>query len=93
MYYRVTTYGFDTSRMEEATAAMDACRDELNAVDGLQAVHDCLIGDGEGMVISRWDDAAAAEAAQPQIQAILGRMADFMTSMPEVKAGEVVWEL
>ena len=36
---------------------------------------------------------AAAEAAQPQIQAILGRMAPMMTSMPEVKAGEVVWEL
>ena len=32
MYYRVTTYGFDSSRMEEATAAMDACRDELASV-------------------------------------------------------------
>ena len=52
-----------------------------------------LVGDGEGMVISRWDSEAAAEAAAPQIQAILGSMAVFMTSMPEVTAGEVVWEL
>ena len=93
MYYRVTTYGFDSSRMEEATAAMDACRDELGAIEGLQAVHDCLVSDGEGMVISRWDSEAAAEAAGPQIQAIMGRMAPMMTSMPEVTAGEVVWEL
>ena len=93
MYYRVTTYGFDSSRMEEATAALDACRDELGAIDGLQAVHDCMVSDGEGMVVSRWDSEAAAEAAAPQIQAIMGRMAVFMTSMPEVTAGEVVWEL
>jgi len=79
--------------MEEATAALDACRDELGAIDGLQAVHDCMVSDGEGMVISRWDSEAAAEAAAPQIQAIMGRMAVFMTSMPEVTAGEVVWEL
>ena len=79
--------------MEEALEAMNACRDELQAIGGLQVVHDCQISDDEGMVISRWDSEAAAEAAQPQIQAVLGRMAPFMTSMPEVKAGEVVWEL
>ena len=73
MYYRVTTYGFDSSRMEEATAAMDACRDELGAIEGLQAVHDCLVSDGEGMVISRWDSEAAAEAAAPQIQSSFHR--------------------
>ena len=93
MYYRVTIYGFDSSRMEEALEAMNACRDELQTIDGLQVVHDCQISDDEGMVISRWDSEAAAEAAQPQIQAVLGRMAPFMTSMPEVKAGKVVWEL
>jgi hypothetical protein len=79
--------------MEEALEALNACRDELQAIDGLQAVHDCQVSDDQGMVISRWDSAAAAEAAQPQIQAILGRMASFMTSMPEVTTGEVVWEM
>ena len=79
--------------MEEAIEALNACRDELQAIDGLRVVHDCQISDAEGMVISRWDSEAAAKAAQPQIQAILGRMAPFMTSMPEVKAGEVIWEL
>ena len=93
MYYRVTIYGMDSSRMEEALEAMNACRDELQAIDGLQMVHDCQISDDEGMVISRYDSEAAAEAAQPTIQAILGRMAPFLTSMPEVKTGEVVWEL
>ena len=45
------------------------------------------------MIISRYASEAVAEAAQPQIQAIMGRMAPFLTSMPEVTAGEVIWEL
>ena len=93
MYFRITTYGFDASRMEEAFAALEACRDELQAIDGLQSVHDCQVSEDRGMVISQWDSAGAAEAAQPKIQAIMGQMAAFMTSMPEVTAGEVVWEL
>ena len=36
---------------------------------------------------------APTDAAQPQIGSIMGRMAPMMTSMPEVTAGEVVWEL
>ncbi len=93
MYFRVTTYGFDASRMEEAFAALEACRDELQAIDGLQSVHDCQVGEDRGMVISRWDSAGAAETAQPTSQAIMGQMGAFMTSLPEVTAVEVVWEL
>ena len=45
------------------------------------------------MIVSRYQSESAAQDAQPQIQAIFGRMAPFMTSMPEVRGGEVVWEL
>ncbi|HCX88131.1 MAG TPA: hypothetical protein DG761_08900 [Gammaproteobacteria bacterium] len=93
MYYRVTTYGFDAARFDEFMAMADTFRDELNAIDGLEMVHSCVVGEGQGMIISRYASEAAAEAAQPQIQAILGRMAPFMTSPPEVTAGEAVWQL
>ena len=93
MYYRVTTYGFDAARFDEFMAMADTFRDELNAIDGLEMVHSCVVDDGQGMIISRYASEAAAQDAQPQIQAILGRMAPFMTSAPEVTAGEVIWEM
>ena len=93
MYFRVTTYGFDAARFDEFLALADTFRDELKAIDGLETVHSCVVEECLGMIFSRYASEAAAEAAQPQIQAIMGRMGPFLTSMPEVTAGEVVWEL
>jgi len=93
MYYRVTTYSFDAARFDEFMEMADSFRDELKAVEGLETVHSCVVGEGEGMIISRYASEAAAEDAQAQIQSILARMAPFMTSMPEVKAGEAVWQM
>ena len=94
MYFRVTTYGFDESRLEEALAKMDATiRDDLKAIVGLQSLHECRIGDGQGMIISSWDNEESVEAAQPKIQEIFGKMAEYMTSPPEVKGGEVIWTM
>ena len=93
MYFRVTTYGFDAARFDEFLALADTFRDELNAIDGLETVHSCIVEAGQGMIISRYASEAVAEAAQPQIQAIMGRMEPFLTSMPEVTAGEAIWEL
>ena len=99
MYYRVTTYSFDAARRDEFLEFADSLRDELSAVDGLEAVHTVEIGEGEGegegegMIIARYTSAGGAEEAQPQIQGIMGRMAPFLTSMPQVSAGEVIWEM
>ena len=93
MYYRVTTYGFDAARRDEFLEFADSLRDELSAVDGLEAVHTVEIDEGEGMIIARYTSAGDAEEAQPQIQGIMGRMAPFLTSMPQVSAGEVIWEM
>ena len=94
MYFRVTTYGFDESRLEEALAKMDAMiRDDLKTIAGLESLHECRIGDGRGMIISTWDSEASVEAAQPKIQEIFGKMAEYMTSPPEVKGGDVIWEM
>ena len=94
MYFRVTTYGFDESRLEEALAKMDATiRDDLKAIAGLLSLHECRISDGQGMIISTWDSETSVEAAQPKIQEIFGEMAEYMTSPPEVKGGDVFWTM
>ena len=94
MYVRVTTYGFDESRFDEFLVKADSTlRDDLKAVAGLESVHSCRIGEGQGMIVATYDSEASAVAAQPRIQAIFGEMAEFMTSPPEVKEGNAIWTM
>jgi len=94
MYIRVTTYGFDEGRIDEALEKMDTTiRDDLKAIAGLESVHSCRIGEGQGMIVASYDSEASAVAAQPRIQAVFGEMAEFMTSPPEVKEGNTVWTM
>ena len=94
MYFRVTTYGFDPSRLDEFLAkANETLRDDLKAVAGLKTVHTCEISEGQGMIVARYDSEASATAAQSAIQGIFAQMAEFMTSPPDVKSGTVIWEM
>ena len=94
MYLRVTTYGFDENRFNELLVKADeTLRDNLKAIAGLDSVHSCRIGEGQGMIVASYDSEASALAAQPRIQAIFGEMAEFMTSPPEVIEGNTVWTM
>ena len=93
MYFRVTTYGFDAGRRDEFLALADTVRDDMKAVQGLETVHSCETGEGQGMIVARYDSEASATAAQPTIQGIFAKMAQFMTSPPDVKGGTVIWEM
>ena len=94
MYLRVTTYGFDESRFDEFLVKADeTLRDNLKAIAGLDSVHSCRIGEGQGMIVAIYDSEASAVAAQPRNQAIFGEMAEFMTSPPEVIEGNTVWTM
>ena len=94
MYYRVTAYGVDPARRDEAFALADTKREELKGIAGLAWIHVCDTDDiGGVMIVARYDSAEAAESASEQVTRILGEMAQYMTSAPEVKAGPVSWEL
>ena len=93
MYYRVTTYGFDESRFDEFMELADSLRDDLRDIEGLEMIHSCETDGGEGMIIARYDSEESAAAAQPKVREVLGQMASFMTSQPEIKGGNVIWEL
>jgi hypothetical protein len=43
--------------------------------------------------VATYDDQASAEAALPQIQNIMGGMAQFFTAPPELKIGPVMWSM
>ena len=94
MYIRVPTYGFDERRFDEFLVKADeTLRDNLKAIAGLDSVHSCRIGEGQGMIVASYDSEASALAAQPRIQAIFGEMAEFMPSPPEVIEGNTVWTM
>ena len=94
MYFEVTTYGFDASRLDELFVKADeALRDELRGIAGFESVHSCRIGDGQGMIVASDDSEALAVAVQPRIQEIFGEMAEFMTSPLEVKEGNAIWTM
>ena len=94
MYLRVTTYGFDENRFDEFLVKADeTLRDNLKAIAGLDSVHSCRIGEGQGMIVASYASEASAVAAQPRIQAVFGEMAEFMTSPPEVIEGNTVWTM
>ncbi len=91
MYYRVTRYNFNSSKYDALMAQTDGVKGELRAISGLAFVHVCRTGDDEGMVIAQYDSQASADAAHQQTLAILGGMAQFMTSAPQQQMGEVIW--
>jgi heme-degrading monooxygenase HmoA len=93
MYYRVTTYGFDTGRFDEFMELANSLRDELRGIEGLEMIHSCQTDNEEGMIIARYDSEESATAAQPKVREVLGQMAGFMTSQPEIRSGNVIWEL
>ena len=73
--------------------ADETLRDDLKAIAGLESVHSCRVGEGQGMIVASYDSEASAVSAQPRIQEIFGKMAEFMTSPPEAKGGDVVWTM
>lgn len=91
MYYRLTRYNFDPSKYDAMMAHVDAVKGEIRAISGLALVHVCQTGGDEGVVIAQYDSEASADAAHPQTLAILGGLAQFMTSAPQQQMGEVIW--
>ena len=94
MYIRVVAFGFDDRRLDDALAKMDATiRDELRSIAGLESIHQCWIGEGLAMIVATYDNEASAVAARPKVQEIFGKMAEYMTSPPEFKEGDVIWTM
>ena len=74
MYIKVTTYGFDESRLDEALEKMDgAIRKDLQSIAGLESVDECRIGEGQGMIISRYDSEESARQRSQKFKRFLER--------------------
>ena len=93
MSFRVTEINFDPSRREELLGYCDGQREKIKAVNGLQTVHVAEVGEGQSVIIARYDSEESAVAATETIQGILGGMAEFMTSPPNRRSGPIMWEM
>ena len=93
MSFRVTDINFDPSRRDEYLAFADSQRGKIQAVNGLQMVHVAEVGEGQSVIIARYDSEESAVAATETIQGILGGMAEFMTAPPNRKGGPIMWSM
>ena len=93
MSYRITDINFDPSRRDEFLAFTDSQRGKIQAVNGLQMVHVAEVGEGQSVIIARYDSEESAVAATETIQGILGGMAEFMTAPPNRKGGPIMWSM
>jgi len=93
MYYRINTISFDASRKGEFMAYADSMRSEMKTITGVQSI--CIVetGEGEATGVATYDSKASAEDALPQIQKIMGGMAQFFTAPPDLKLGPVMWSM
>ncbi|HHZ79045.1 MAG TPA: hypothetical protein EYM80_09755 [Deltaproteobacteria bacterium] len=93
MSFRVTDINFDPSRREELLAYCDGQRENIKAVNGIETVDVIEVGEGQAVIIARYDSEESAVAATETVQEILGGMAEYMTAPPNRKGGPIMWSM
>ena len=93
MSFRVTDINFDPSRREELLAYCDGQRENIKAVNGIETVDVIEVGEGQAVIIARYDSEESAVAATETVQEILGGMASYMTAPPNRKGGPIMWSM
>ena len=93
MYMRITTMSYVPDREGEFMAIADAARDEMKGIEGLQTIRGIRVADGKLIIGAAYDTEASANAAMPQIQGILGKLAAVLNAPPEMQEGPIIWEL
>ena len=93
MRYRITAVSFDTDRYDDMLTATEAARDEMKDIVSLQSAVIVRVGDGKSITIGAYDTEESAAAAQPKVQAIFGRLAEWFATPPEVQEGPVIFEI
>jgi heme-degrading monooxygenase HmoA len=89
MFYRVTKYNFEDDRFDELLAWGETVRESIEGIDGLRHVDVFRSAPGEGMIVATYESEAAFTAASETVTAVLGDMAQFMTSPPHTHSGAV----
>ena len=93
MSFRVTEINFDPSRREELLGYCDGQRENIRAVNGIETVDVIEVGEGQSVIIARYDSEESAVAATETVQGILGGLAEFLTAPPNRKGGPIMWTI
>ena len=74
-------------------AYCDGQRENIKAVNGIETVDVIEVGEGQAVIIARYDSEESAVAATETVQEILGGMAEYMTAPPNRKGGPIMWSM
>ncbi|RTZ94310.1 MAG: hypothetical protein DSY41_03710 [Candidatus Poseidoniales archaeon] len=92
MYYRLTRVNFDPSKYDAMLANMNSTNDQFRGISGCVSVLAIRTAEDQAIAIAQYESKEAAEAAQEQVRAILGGMAEYMTDAPLIRQGDVIWD-
>ena len=92
MYYRLTRVNFDPSKYDAMLANMNSTNDQFRGISGCVSVLAIRTSEDQAIAIAQYESKEAAEAAQEQVSAILGGMAEYMTDAPLIRQGDVIWD-
>ena len=76
MYYRLTRVNFDPSKYDAMLANMNSTNDQFRGISGCVSVLAIRTAEDQASAIAQYESKEAAEAAQEQVRAILGGMAE-----------------
>jgi hypothetical protein len=89
MFYRVTKYNFEDERFDEILAWSETIRADVEAIPGMLYADMFRSAPGEGMIVAAYDNESSFEAASETVSAVMGGMAQFLSSAPHTHAGTV----
>ena len=93
MYARVTTITGKPDRLSDMEAQIPLLKPQLQSIAGLASNNVVWRADGQCVVMAIYDSKASADAAEQQIRAIFGGMADLMAAPPKVEAFDNVTDM
>ena len=92
MYYRLTTYEFNSKQFDDMIAYADGVKDQAQNIEGLNFAHVCSTSETGAVIVAQYDNEEAMENATPRFREIMRGMDQFFTSPPNPVGAEVIWQ-
>ena len=90
MFARITPYQLKSGQKEAARETMNAMKDDIMALPGLQSFTNIMTSDTEGYIISLVSDQETSDQNMEKVKELWGRMGDHLAAMPTPQGAEVM---
>ena len=72
MYYRLTTYEFNSNQLDDMLAYADGGKDQVHNIKGLNFAHVCRTSETSGVLVAQYDNKEAMENGEKYLWKLIG---------------------